>query len=343
MLNYVAIFPGFLFEFLGNDPTDANSKAAFANGTYHITDALNLNLGVRYTKETKDYQYSRLNPDGTPNLLVGALTGAVASYSGSKTDYRVNLDYRWNEALMTYASVSTGFKGGGTNPRPFNLGQVRSFGPEELKAYEIGAKSDFLDRRLRVNVSLFLNKYEDIQVTLLACPDSPCALPANAGNADIKGGEVELELRPVDGFTIDGSYSKLDFEYTSLGANTGIPVGSTAPGTIEDKWSIGAQWEFPLASGGSITPRFDYSWQGGYNTNAVPTAGNRVAGYHLGNAKVSWKSPDDEWQISALASNVFDKYYFHSVFDLTALGGGSNYGFVAAPREYSIQVQKKFN
>lgn len=342
-LNYVAT--PFLFEFLGNDPTEASSYAAFANGTWHATDKLNVNAGLRYTKEKKDYTYSRQNPDGTPNALLGALTGAVGSYDGDKTDYRVNVDYRWNDALMTYASVSTGFKGGGTNPRPFNLPQVQTFGPEELTAYEIGAKTDFFDRRLRANVSAFINKYKDIQVTLLACPQfsaGPCALPVNGGNADVEGYEVEIEARPIDGLTFDASYSDLSFEYTSLVPNTGIPVGSTAPGTIESKWSVGAQYEFALVSGASITPRFDFSYQGGYNTNAVPTAGNRVAGYHLGNARVTWRSADAAWQASLIGTNLFDKQYNYSVFDLTGLGGGSNYGFIAPPREYSVQIQKKF-
>jgi len=347
MLNYVGIpfpFP-FVFEFLGNDPTKASSYAGFANAAWHIVDGLNLNAGMRYTKEKKDYTYSRLNPDGTPNILIGSLTGTVGSYEGSKTDYRVNLDYRFNEALMAYASVSTGFKGGGVNPRPFNVPQVQHFNPETLTAYEIGGKSDLFDRRLRLNVSGFINKFKDVQVTLLSCPQfspGPCALPANAGDADIKGLELEMEARPVDHLSFEGSWSKLSFKYTRIDPLTGIPPGSTAPGTIENKWSAAIQYEFPLAGGGSITPRYDHSFQGGYNTNAVPTAGNRVAGYHLDNAQITWRSADEKWQASLIGSNLSDKYYFLSVFDLTALGGGSNYGFVAPPREFSVQVQKKF-
>jgi iron complex outermembrane recepter protein len=340
MLNYVPT--PFLFEFLGNDPTDASSKAAFANGTWHITDDLNLNLGVRHTKEDKNYKYSRRNPDGTPNAILGALTGAVGAYEGSKTDYRINMDYRWSEQLMTYASVSTGFKGGGTNPRPFNVAQVKSFDPETLTAYEVGAKTDFFNRKLRANVSVFLNKYKDIQVTLLACPAAPCAQPANAGDADIKGAELEIEARPVDNLSIDASYSMLRFKYTRVDAATGVPVGSTAPGTIENKYSIGAQYEFLLSDGGSITPRVDYSFQGGFNTNAIPTAGNRVYGYHLTNAKITWKAHDSGWDASLIGSNLLDKTYFFTRFDLTGSGGGSNYGAIAPPREFSIQISKKF-
>jgi iron complex outermembrane receptor protein len=171
---------------------------------------------------------------------------------------------------------------------------------------------------------------------------SPCALPANAGNADIKGAELEVEWHPVAGMTLDASLSKLDFEYTSFTADAGIPVGATAPGTIEDKFSIGAQYEVTLAGGATITPRVDYSHQGGFNTNAVPTAGNRVGGRGLANARVTWRPADGDWEVSAVATNLTDKRYYHSVFDLTALGGGSNTGMPGAPREFSLQVQKKF-
>src|SRR5262245_31132409 len=83
-------------DFLGDDPVKADTYAAFLNATWHITDALNLNSGVRYSKESKDYHYSRNNPDGTPHPLLGALNGVVGSYEGSKVDYRLNADYRWN-------------------------------------------------------------------------------------------------------------------------------------------------------------------------------------------------------------------------------------------------------
>jgi iron complex outermembrane recepter protein len=350
VLNYVGIpfpFP-FLFEFLGDDPTPASSYAGFANGSWHISDGLNLNAGVRYTKEKKDYTYSRLNIDGSPNILLSSVSGAVGRYSGSKTDWRINLDYRWNTALMTYASVSTGFKGGGTNPRPFFGTQVQSFNPEKLTAYELGIKTDFLDRKLRVNVSAFKNKYKDVQITLLSCdqfspfPGAPCALPANAGDADIKGVELETEARFLEHLTLEGSFSHLNFKYTRVDPATGIPPGSTAPGTIESKWSAAAQYEFPLSSGGSIAVRFDHTYQGGFNTNAIPTAGQRVPGYALNNANITWKSADAQWQASLIGSNLSNKYYYHSVFDLTILAGGSNYGFVAPPREWSFQVQKKF-
>ncbi len=347
MLPYAV--PG--FEFFGNDPVEASTYAGFANGSWHATDAFNVNAGVRYTKEKKTYNYSRLPVGGSLVLGLDSLNGHPGTFEGSNVDYRLNFDYRWNEQLMTYASLSTGFKGGGTNARPFGPLQVVPFGKEKLTAYELGAKSDFFDRRLRVNVSAFMNKYKDIQLTLLTCPTltpaNPCAATFNAGDADIKGYEIEVEAHPVNGLTVDATFSDLNFEYTKLlkgptGANvTGLTVGQSAPGTIKSKWSLGAQYEIVMPGNATLTPRFDYSFNGGFNTGAVFTASNRVTGYHMANARVTYKAQDSKWEFAAIASNLFDKTYYTSNFDLSA-SSGAQYGLLAPPREYHLQIQKKF-
>ena len=333
------------FEFLGNDPVEASTYAFFGNASWHVTDALNVSAGVRYTSDSKTYNYNRLPVGGSLVLGLDSLNGNPGLYDGSNVDYRVNADYRWNDQLMTYASVSTAFKGGGTNARPFGPLQVVPFNKETLTAYELGAKSDFLDRRLRVNVSGFINKYKDIQLTLLSCPSltpaNPCAASFNAGDADIKGVEIEVEAHPIDGLTIEATASDLNFSYTKLIANTGLTLGQEAPGTMKSKWSLGIQYEATMASGATVTPRFDYSFQGGFNTNAVFAASNRVAGYHLANARVTWKAADGGWEAGLLASNLFDKSYYTSTFDLLA-SSGSAYGIIAPPREFSVQIKKKF-
>jgi iron complex outermembrane receptor protein len=175
---YYAV-PG--FEFLGDDPVDASSYAGFLNASWHVTDKLNVNAGVRYTHEEKDYQYGRAPVNGSLTLGLDLLDGTVGSYSGEKVDYRVNVDYRFTDQILAYASVATAFKGGGTNARPFFPSQVVPFNREDLTAYEVGAKTDFLNKRLRINASLFFNDYTDIQLGVLSCdeispfPGAPCA------------------------------------------------------------------------------------------------------------------------------------------------------------------------
>ena len=345
ILNYVNFGFPYLFNFLGNDPVRSVSDAGFANASWHFTDRLTLDTGLRYTTERKDYTYSRLNPDGTPNIILAALNGDTGRYSGSKLDYRVNLNYRWNDELMTYASVSTGFRGGGVNPRPFDVKQVLPFGQEKLTAYEVGAKSDLIDRRLRLDLSAFFNRYNNIQTTLLQCPNDPgppCALPLNVGNANIKGVEAELEAHPTDHWSIDGSWSYLTFAYTSFNQPVGIPPGASEPGLIRSKYSIGTQYDVPLPNGSSIVPRVDFAYTGGFYTNAIPSPSSEVGGFHLLNARVTYKMAGDKWEVSATGSNLLDKLYYISVFDLTSVGAGADFALVAPPREWGIQVEHKF-
>ena len=74
--------------------------------------------------------------------------------------------------------------------------------------------------------------------------------------------------------------------------------------------------------------RFDFSFTGGFNTNAVTAGTNRVPGYHIGNARITWRSPNDAWEAALVGSNVFNEVYYISNFDLTA-SAGAEYGLLA--------------
>jgi iron complex outermembrane receptor protein len=340
-------------QFQGDDPVNADTKAVFGNFSWEFVDALTVNAGIRYTKEHKDYTFARANRDGSPNPFLGALDGVTGAFDGDRVDYRVNLQYRWSKQLMTYGQISTGFKGGGIGPRPFNPAQVQSFGPETLRAYELGFKADLFDRFLRLNGAAFFSDYKDIQLTLLSCPQfggpGPCALPQNAGNAHIKGLELEANLAPTAGLLIDGSVSYLDFTYQSINpqaggpsAPAGVQIGMVPPYTPKWKWAFGIQYAFDLGDKGSLTPRFDASYQSEVWSNAVNGPLNRIAGYTLANARLTWRNSAEDLDISLEVTNIFDKYYFLTSFDLTGAGAGLTSAQPARPREWAISVKKKF-
>ena len=340
-------YPGIALDFLGDDPIIAHDKAAFGQADWHITDKLSLTGGIRYTEQDKSYLFSRLNRDGTPNAVLGALNGAVGKYSGSHVDYRADLSYQLTPEFMTYAEFSTGFKGGGVNPRPFVVAQVLPFGPETLNAWEVGFKSQFLDRMVRLNASAFYNQYKSIQVTLLSCPlvsAGPCALPINGGNADVKGAEAELEIHPVAGLELDGSVSYLKFDYitSSLAPDTGILPGMVTPYTPKWKWSFGVQYAFDLGDKGTLTPRIDGSYQDLIYSNAVNGPLNAIAPYTLFNARLTYKAPTGGWETSLGVSNLTNKLYYLTTFDLTGAGGGSVSGEPGMPREWLVSLKKTF-
>ncbi|MEZ5743289.1 MAG: TonB-dependent receptor [Sphingomonadaceae bacterium] len=361
-LNYVSPVIDFIH---GPDTTPSNTKAVFATATVRPVEGLSLTGGVRYTKDKKDYTYFRSNPDGTlpngfncfvangvfsePNCLLAGIFDVTGTFKGDRWDYRLAADYRFSPEFLAYASFSTGFKGGGVNPRPFVSDQALPFNPETLKTYEVGFKADLLDRRVRLNAAAFLNKYADITLGKLVCPESslptPCLRPANIGSADVKGFELEASVRPIDGFTLDGSLAVLDFEYTSpaaggLLAGTAIPENAITPYTPETTWSFGAQYDHEVDIG-TFSLRFDGSYQSKMYTSSENTFWSRMSGRFLANGQLSYASSDDDWKVTFEVKNIFDKYYFLSVADVsTSLGVVT--GVPGMPRTFAVRVKKNF-
>ena len=353
------------FDFVhGPDPVNAKNWALFGHTIVHATDKLDLSLGLRYSDDKKDYQYARHNPDGSliqpcigppgtpgnpPNCVISSLNGTTSSFHGARTDYRAAVTYKWTDSFMTYAQYSTGYKGGGVNPRPFYNVQAVPFQPETLEAFEVGAKSQMLDNRLRLNVALFKNKYKDIQLTLQDCSaifgpqfGVPCLLPANSGDADVTGGEVELAFNPVRGLQLDASYSHLDFSMTRVNAITGVTLSDVTPYTPKNKWSAGIQYQFDFGSAGSITPRVDAAYQSSVFTDPINSVLGEIDSYTLVNARITWLSAQKDWQVALEGQNLGDKMFYTSKLDTTNSGGGIAYGTPGLPRTVMLSVKRSF-
>jgi iron complex outermembrane recepter protein len=376
-IRYIPVIP---LQFRQPDPTSAKAKAVFGNVGWKITDAFTVNAGLRYTNESKAQTYFRYNLNGTVNGFLDpvgaangvgyngpngvALSGNTARYSASKLDYRVAIDYRVSPEFLAYVSVSTGFKGGGSNPRPFNAAQLIPFNPEKVTAFEYGFKSDFLDKRLRLNAAVFYNNYTDLQIAVNACPGPPCAARLNAGDATVKGFELELTARPTEGLLIDGalSYITQKLKASSLnpaatftgvvirpnvvGTNPGGVVPTDPPGVPQWKANLGVQYKADLGDGGSITPRLDLSYQDKQYTGPAVIAGVRnlvfLPSFTTLNGRITWKNADDDLSISLEVTNITNKYYFLSRFNLLGAGAGFDKALPAAPREWALSVKKTF-
>jgi iron complex outermembrane recepter protein len=314
------------------------------------------------------------NNNGNVTEIVSSLTGRTASFRGSRWDYRFSADYRISPEVLVYATTGTGYKAGGVGPRPFVAGQARPFDPEEVTSYEVGFKTDLFDRKLRFNVAGYYNKLKDAQLTLLSCPQfnngvgGPCALPQNAGDATIKGVEFEALFKPVSGLTIDAAASYIKYKYDCVDPQAvGAPLTATVvAGTCSKdptvinrlakpsqgwQWNLGIQYDADLG-GSTLTPRIDINRQNRLVGNLLQpdlttSAGRassqfgQVPGYTLANARLTWRNADKDLDISLEVTNLFDKYYFPSKFDLSGLAG-SVLGNPGRPREWGLTVKKKF-
>ncbi len=111
------------------------------------------------------------------------------------------------------------------------------------------------------------------------------------------------------------------------------------PFTPKWKASGGIQYAIPVGAWGSITPRFDASYQDEIFTNAVNGPRNRVGGYTLMNGRVTWRSMNDKWQAAVEILNLGNKLYYLNVFDLSGLGAGSTTGQPGPKREFALSVK----
>jgi iron complex outermembrane receptor protein len=383
-LNYAGI------DFIhGPDTTPSTSYALFANATVRPTEAWSISGGLRHSWDEKTYTYFRRNPDLTvpgpcefftipqpnglagptgignsPNCLLVGIFDLEGKFEGKRWDWRLVTDYRFTEGLLAYASVATGFKGGGVNPRPFfgpstgecgpfqfnpdgsvipapPCNQVLPFNPETLITYELGFKSDFLDRRVRVNGAVFYNDYQDITFTLSACPSAPCLRPTNVGEATVKGFELEATVLPVEGLMIDGALSFIDVKYDEESvAPAGLTGDETFPYTPEWTYSFGIQYDYDIGPG-TVSGRFDGSYRSSIFTETSNGPWSEIDSRFLGNARLSYTTADEDWRVSLEVQNVFDKYYYLSVSDITRSLGAQT-AVPGLPRTWAVIVRREF-
>ena len=344
------------FNFTLNDPTDETSKSVFLHGVYHLTDALSLELGARYSDDNKrqsfDHLYTATNP-AVPFFVPGTSIyppGAGGSTSAHRADPKASLQYQWNSDLMTYISYSTGYKIGGINPKPIEASDIKPFGAEKLSAYEVGAKSEWLDHHLMVNLDGYISDYRQIQLSEFLPPPlgDGGTIVVNAGHVRIEGIEMDFQARLLTGLQIDGGASYLNYKTLDLGDAAGQVDGptlsTTAPFVPRWQASLGAQFTQGLAAGGSITARLDGAYRSLVYFDLANTAASTQPGYATANGRLSWSDKDARWNLAVEIANVTNKlYYLTKTPALNADGSVFNVnGTPALPRTAFFTIDRHF-
>jgi iron complex outermembrane receptor protein len=334
-----------------DDKAEREKQSLFLNATYHFTDAFNATVGVRYSDTRFDYSQRRHDPmgqdpfnPGTPKPQAALPVLGVAPTQGiERFDYRVALDYQITDSVMVYGQFATGFKDGGVNPTANSIETQTTFDEEELKSYELGIKSDFLNHTLRLNAAVFVSDYSELQLRM-ALPDGT-APTTNVGEATIEGLEIETEWAPIDNLLLTASGSYINFEFDDLGAAAGYPGGPCLECvniyTPEYSGFLAAQYTFDLGGAGSITPQLNGEYQSKVYTDVVNREDGAIESRWVANARVSWDSADGDWKATLAVTNLFDKYYYNQMRN--ALNNqGQAIGAVGRPREVMFTVRRVF-
>ena len=323
-------------NFITNDPVTVINKSVFVHAQYHFTSALTGELGVRYSDESKTYTFSRVllntNPldilfspiiDANYPFLAGFQNNPSATSTTARFDPKAALQYQWTPDLMTYVQYATGFKGGGINPHPVFASQAVPFRAEKLSSYEIGAKSEWLDRRLRLNAAAFFSNYKDLQITVIG--PAGADIVQNAGHVQISGAEAEIEAEPIARLLINGSIGYLHYHTVELGSAAGVlggPTLVTKPPYVPDwKFNLGVQYGVICADGGVLTPRVDWTNQTEVFNDPSNDPLARQGGYGLLDARVTWDTPSKTWQVAVSVQNALNKVYYINKYDNTGSFG----------------------
>lgn len=319
---------------------DNTNIAGFFQGTYHLTDRAHLTLGLRYTDDEKDHFFVSDIVPSSP---------FTATQTSKEWTYHANLAYDFNDEVMGYFSVSNGFRSGGFPSRVlgnFPTLDGTQYDPEFVDVYEVGIKADLLDNRLRLNAAAFNTSYDDIQVSgtgLLG--GNPVPLIVNAGEATIRGIELELTAVISDNFLIDLTLGYLDANLNSVDpgvTDDGITItpDSELPFTPDLQSALGVSYHIPLSSG-EIFLRGDWMWVDDQYYSISNRAEVFQEAYGRVNASVSYRPQNEKWQLMVGVKNLTDEEYFTGAAT-TFSNGGHSMASVGRPRHAFASMKYNF-
>jgi iron complex outermembrane recepter protein len=325
---------------LTHENTDA--YAAYAQGTYALSDKLHFTGGIRYSIETKSFG------NAFSEAGVGAPGGAYGpvTFQGSRTWHqptpKFGIEYFPTSHLMLYASATKGFKSGGFNST--SVGIQQPYNPETVWSYEGGLKSQWLDNKVRLNMSGFYYNYDNLQVNSYSSGHS---VVTNAASAELYGGEAELRVNPIPSFTISGSLALLHAEYrnyTSPGqfvaAQTVNLSGNTLPKAPKVSVNAAVEKYFDLAADYRLTFRGDYSYTGRQYYSAYD--GNLSQnGYSLVNAQISLAPQQGKWTLGFYVKNLTGTKYYLDMEEYSTVGEGIE-ALAAPPRTFGGSISYRW-
>jgi len=332
------------------------SWALFTQETLHLTDWLRMTGGFRWTKDHKldvHNQVLNLDPTGAAGCGTALTPTARADETWSEPTGKLGIDADVGEDALAYFSYSRGFKAGG-----YNVGSCNNtYNPEFVNAYEIGAKTQWFDRTLQLNVSAFFNDYTDYQARLFI---NNAATVQNAANAETYGIEFELAWAPVEGLRIDAAYSILNAKFQefivddpmnpTLG-NVQCPPPAPTGALCQDargnnllraprhKVSVAAQYEIDLGAAGTLTPRGEYAYTSEQFHDVFNNGFSRQKPYNIGNVRLIWHAPEN--LLAGLSFQVFGEnlgdvdYVTNRAPNATS---GSTLSTFGPPRTWGVQI-----
>ncbi len=363
------------------------SAALFGKLTWNVSDRFQIAPGLRLNYDKKKGDYVSVVTNGTGTALTADQRGVLApqSYQPDFDNWNLSGDitaaYTVTSDIHAYATYARSYKSGGINLSGLPLDgsnnpilSAATVKPEKVNHFELGLKTQFLDRRVTLNLAGFWTEISDYQATVTNGQLGVLrGYLANAGKVRTRGLEFDSAFRPTDRFSFYANGAYTDAKYVKfvdapcppeLSGGTTTTAGQTpsAPGTAGgispqncdisgqrlpgvSKWafSYGAEYDLPATLGGldgQVYLGYDGSYRSTFSSNPSRSAYTDINGYALSNFRLGFKAKDS-WNVFGWLRNAFDEKYY----EVLALQSGST-GLVVGqpgdPRTYGLTVSRSF-
>jgi iron complex outermembrane receptor protein len=329
-------------------PTSVESKnwSVFGQIEYDFTDSLTVIAGVRWSDDEKDIDYIQIYSEADagidPTLVFDIKDVAIPDIDTVEYDdyaARLQLNYTTELGTLLYASWNRGIKGGNWSIDP--LGSVAAIEPANLKhdeeilySYEVGLKTE-LNEWARLNAAVYYYDYEDYQAFSLL------GLTPQVTNSDAEswGGELELTLTPTDGLDLLLGAAYIDSEVDAVPDVFGGTVEAEFPNAPELSVNGLARYQWEMFRG-TMAVQADGVWNDNQYIEATNSQISEEDAYMVWNARVSYTSADESWQVAGWVKNAGDEVYRLYNLDLGLLGISEE--VYAPPRWYGATVSYQF-
>lgn len=359
--------------FEANSTSDPRTKsyALFGQADWKFSDRLTLTAGLRYTHEKKSGSFSQFHVAGVDlSTLPGDIRrdaaiirgqfNPVTSYSTRFSDNSLSglatLSWKVTDDLLAYASYSRGNKSGGLNLTNLPPGIDPDVAPEKVDSYEVGIKSQWLDRAVTFNLAGFWTEISDYQTAITEQVPNTVNVRqyiANIPGVRSRGVEGDLSVAPAERISFYASAAYADTTYSdypnapqaperlNLGAIQDL-TGAQLPGVPKFTYTLGGDASAPLGNLGgrylSVYGHADYSHRSSFNTSPSDSRFANVPGYGIANARIGIRTDDGLFDLSLWARNLFDKDYFQT---LSAANTGMVTALIGEPRTLGATLRTR--
>jgi len=323
-----------------------SNVAAYGQAIARLTPALRLTIGARAGHDVaEDSRVVVSYPVPTVEQPFLARSAGWSSFLP-----RIGLDYHWSADLMGYASVAEGAKNGGFNGRAGSLAEFNRYEPEKVWTGELGLRSEWYGRRLRLNATAFYSTYSDFQILLNRSVTDPAtgrpvpfSFVGNMPSAVVRGGEFVLSAVPRAGLTLESSVGIADGAYRRVLSGAPVTTASQFVNTPKATISVATELSQPLGDAGQLVLRLDYLHKTTiqYDYSNSPLVAQRP--YGLMNARLTWHLPRRRATFFLYGTNLADVHYAVGGLDDGAGGSlGEVVKLMGPPRQLGAGGEMEF-